>query len=91
MDGSSTHQLQSDPSKMSANLSKRRSLQNIDAALPSLSINKNKKPSIVSQEMSEAQIEAENAGGKGEALLHSSVMVFFTISTIKRSNASNLF
>ena len=55
MDGSHAHQLQSDTSKMSVNRTKRRSLQNIDAALPSLSINKNKEPSIVSQGMSEAQ------------------------------------
>ena len=63
MDGSHAHQLQSDPSKMSVNRTKRRSLQNIDAALPSLSINKNKEPSIVSQGMSEAQkliVQEEN-------------------------------
>ena len=54
MDGSNAHQLQSDPSKMSINRIKCRSLQSIYAALPSLSINKNKEPSIVSQEMSEA-------------------------------------
>ena len=55
LDGPHAHQLQSDPSKMSVNRTKRRSLQNIDAALPSLSINKNKEPSIVSQGMSEEQ------------------------------------
>ena len=47
MDGSNAHQLQGDPSKMSIDLKKRRSLQNIYAALPSLS--------IVPQEMIEAQ------------------------------------
>ena len=55
VDGSHAHQLQSDPSKMSVNCTKRRSLQNIDAALPSLSISKTKEPSIVSQGMSEEQ------------------------------------
>ena len=39
VDGSHAHQLQSDPLKMSVNR----------AALPSLSINKNKEPSVVSQ------------------------------------------
>ena len=35
--------------------------------------------------------EADSAGGKGEFLLHSSVVVLLTISSIKRSNASNRF
>ena len=68
MDESNANQLQSDPSKMSTNRSKRRSLQNIEAALPSLNINKNEEPSIVSQEMSEAQ-KLISTGGKGEVLL----------------------
>ena len=55
VDVSNAHQLQSDPSNTSINRTKRRSLQNIGAVLPSLSINKNKEPSIVSQEMGEAQ------------------------------------
>ena len=55
VDVSNEDQLQSDPSKTSINRTKGRSLQNIGAVLPSLSINKNKEPSVVSQEMEEAQ------------------------------------
>ena len=55
VNGSNAQLLQSGPSKMSVNRAKHRSLQNIDAALPSLSINKNKEPIVVSQEMGKAQ------------------------------------
>ena len=94
VDVSNAHQLQSDPSKTSINHTKRRSLQNIGAVLPSLSINKNKEPSIVSQEMGEAQKLTVQEEKKKfyyiHQLLHSSVLVLLMISSIKRSNASNL-
>ena len=73
---------------MSINRAKRTSLQNIDAALPSLSINKNKEPSIVAQGDGLVR-EADSAGGKEEVLPHSSVMALLTISSIKGSNAFN--